>query len=60
MLYGQMSGPATVDTEIVKHGVDSRDGARAIMTVKNFRVNTSLAGSNAANPGVVWALVYVP
>ena len=27
------------------------------MTVKNFRVSVSLAGSNAANPGIVWALV---
>ena len=30
------------------------------MTVKNFRVSVSLAGFNAANPGIVWALVYVP
>jgi hypothetical protein len=30
------------------------------MTVKNFRVNTSLAGNDVSAPGVVWALVYVP
>ena len=49
-----------VSAEIVRHGSDSRAGSRTIMTVKNFRVSVSLAGSNAANPGIVWALVYVP
>ena len=31
------------------------------MTVKNFRVDTSVRVSNPnGTPGVVWALVYVP
>ena len=46
--------------EIVRHGSDSRAGTRTIMTVKNFRISVSLAGTNTALPGIVWGLVYVP
>ena len=45
--------------EIVRHGSDSRAGTRTIMTVKNFRISVSLAGTNTALPGIVWGLVYV-
>ena len=42
------------------YGNDNSSGVRSNLTVKNFRISTSMAYGSETVPGVIWAIVYVP
>ena len=47
---------------IVFNGNDNSSGVRSNLTVKNFRITTSIGDGGGLNglPGIIWAIVYVP